>query len=291
MMKQKSIKLIECPRDAMQGIHDFIDTDVKAAYINLLLQVGFDTIDFGSFVSSKAIPQLRDTRDVLAKLDLSATRSKLLAIVANLRGVEEAVVHNEITYLGFPFSISETFQQRNTNSSIAQSMDTVKQMLELCYKNSKTAVVYLSMGFGNPYGDEWNVEIVEKWADELVANGVKILSLSDTTGVSSPRKIREILPSLVKRFENTEIGLHLHSTPNTRFEKIDAAYESGCRRFDSALKGFGGCPMATDDLTGNLATEELITYLESRNEALNLNMDKWKEAVLFSQQVFPLGLV
>jgi len=287
-MKQKSIKLIECPRDAMQGIHDFIDTDVKAAYINLLLQVGFDTIDFGSFVSPKAIPQLRDTREVLAKLDLSATSSKLLAIVANLRGVEEAVAHNEITYLGFPFSISETFQQRNTNSSIAQSMDTVKQMLELCDKYGKTAVVYLSMGFGNPYGDEWNVEIVERWADELIANGVKILSLSDTTGVSSPEKIREILPSLVKRFENTEIGLHLHSTPDTRFEKIDAAYESGCRRFDSALKGFGGCPMATDDLTGNLATEELITYLESRNEALNLNMDKWQEAVLFSQKVFPL---
>ncbi|MEJ2903018.1 hydroxymethylglutaryl-CoA lyase [Pedobacter panaciterrae] len=287
-MKQKSIKLIECPRDAMQGIHDFIDTDVKAAYINLLLQVGFDTIDFGSFVSPKAIPQLRDTREVLAKLDLSATSSKLLAIVANLRGVEEAVAHNEITYLGFPFSISETFQQRNTNSSIAQSMDTVKQMLELCDKYGKTAVVYLSMGFGNPYGDEWNVEIVERWADELIANGVKILSLSDTTGVSSPEKIREILPSLVKRFENTEIGLHLHSTPDTRFEKIDTAYESGCRRFDSALKGFGGCPMATDDLTGNLATEELITYLESRNEALNLNMDKWQEAVLFSQKVFPL---
>lgn len=287
-MNQKSIKLIECPRDAMQGIHDFIDTDIKAAYINLLLQVGFDTIDFGSFVSPKAIPQLRDTREVLAKLDLSTTRSKLLAIVANLRGVEEAVVHEEITYLGFPFSISETFQQRNTNSSIAQSMDTVKQMLELCTKHSKTAVVYLSMGFGNPYGDEWNVEIVEKWAEELVSCGVEILSLSDTTGVSSPEKIREILPALVKRFEHTEIGLHLHSTPNTRFEKIEAAYESGCRRFDSALKGFGGCPMATDDLTGNLATEDLIAFLESRKEALNLNMSKWQEAVVFSQKVFQL---
>lgn len=285
-MNQKSIKLIECPRDAMQGIHDFIDTDIKAAYINLLLQVGFDTIDFGSFVSPKAIPQLRDTREVLAKLDLSTTRSKLLAIVANLRGVEEAVVHEEITYLGFPFSISETFQQRNTNSSIAQSMDTVKQMLELCAKHSKTAVVYLSMGFGNPYGDEWNVEIVEKWTEELVSCGVEILSLSDTTGVSSPEKIREILPSLVKKFEHTEIGLHLHSTPNTRFEKIEAAYESGCRRFDSALKGFGGCPMATDDLTGNLATEDLIAFLESRNEALNLNMSKWLEALVFSQKVF-----
>lgn len=288
MMSQKSIKLIECPRDAMQGIHDFINTDTKAAYINLLLQVGFDTVDFGSFVSPKAIPQLRDTREVLAKLDLSATQSKLLAIVANLRGVEEAVVHEEISYLGFPFSISETFQQRNTNSNIAQSMDTVKQMLELCDKHSKTAVVYLSMGFGNPYGDEWNVEIVEKWADELIANGVQILSLSDTTGVSSPEKIRKILPSLVKRFENTEIGLHLHSTPNTRFEKIEAAYESGCRRFDSALKGFGGCPMATDDLTGNMATEDLIDFLESRNEVLNLNMGKWQEALMFSQKVFPL---
>jgi len=287
-MSQKSIKLIECPRDAMQGIHDFIDTDIKAAYINLLLQVGFDTIDFGSFVSPKAIPQLRDTREVLTKLDLSTTRSKLLAIVANLRGVEEAILHEEISYLGFPFSISETFQQRNTNSSITQSMDTVKQMLDLCDKYGKTAVVYLSMGFGNPYGDEWNVEIVEKWADELVINGVKILSLSDTTGVSSPEKIREILPALVKRFENTEIGLHLHSTPNTRFEKIEAAYESGCKRFDSALKGFGGCPMATDDLTGNMATEDLIAFLESRNEALNLNRNKWQEALVFSQKVFPL---
>lgn len=272
----------------MQGIHDFIDTDIKAAYINLLLQVGFDTIDFGSFVSPKAIPQLRDTREVLTKLDLSTTRSKLLAIVANLRGVEEAILHEEISYLGFPFSISETFQQRNTNSSITQSMDTVKQMLDLCDKYGKTAVVYLSMGFGNPYGDEWNVEIVEKWADELVINGVKILSLSDTTGVSSPEKIREILPALVKRFENTEIGLHLHSTPNTRFEKIEAAYESGCKRFDSALKGFGGCPMATDDLTGNMATEDLIAFLESRNEALNLNRNKWQEALVFSQKVFPL---
>ena len=288
MMNQKSIKLIECSRDAMQGIHEFIDTDIKAAYINLLLQVGFDTIDFGSFVSPKAIPQLRDTREVLSKLDLSTTRSKLLAIVANLRGVEQAVVHEEITYLGFPFSISETFQQRNTNSSIAQSMDTVKQMLDLCDKHSKTAVVYLSMGFGNPYGDEWNVEIVEKWANSLVTNGVKILSLSDTTGVSSPEKIHEILPPLVKKFENTEIGLHLHSTPATRFEKIEAAYESGCRRFDGALKGFGGCPMATDDLTGNMATEDLIAFLESRNEALNLNMDKWREALVFSQKVFPL---
>jgi len=292
MTQQQTLKLIECPRDAMQGIHDFIETDLKATYINLLLQVGFDTIDFGSFVSPKAIPQLRDTAEVLSKLDLGNTSSKLLAIIANLRGAEEAAAHPEISYLGFPFSISETFQQRNTNSSIAQSLDTVKQLLELCSKRDKTAVIYLSMGFGNPYGDEWNVEIVERWADELVQNGAKILALSDTTGVSTPEKIKEILPSLVKRFEhvdptkNVEIGLHLHSTPYTRFEKIQAAYESGCKRFDSALKGFGGCPMATDDLTGNMATEDLISYLNSKGEALNLNMDKWQEALRFSSQVF-----
>lgn len=296
-MLQKPVKLIECPRDAMQGIHDFIDTDLKAAYINLLLQVGFDTIDFGSFVSPKAIPQLRDTAEVLSKLDLSHTNSKLLAIVANLRGAEEACIHEQISYLGFPFSISETFQQRNTNSSIAQSVDTVKQMLALCDKNNKTAVIYLSMGFGNPYGDEWNVEIVEKWADELAGHGAKILALSDTTGVSTPEKIKEIVPSLIKKFESgssleksgnpkIEIGLHLHSTAYTRFEKIQAAYESGCRRFDSALKGFGGCPMATDDLTGNMATEDLISFLNSKGEALNLNMDKWQEAMSLSAKVF-----
>ncbi|WP_316815588.1 hydroxymethylglutaryl-CoA lyase [Pedobacter nyackensis] len=290
MTQQQTIKLIECPRDAMQGIHDFIDTDLKAAYINLLLQVGFDTIDFGSFVSPKAIPQLRDTAEVLAKLDLGNTNSKLLAIVANLRGAEEATVYEQISYLGFPFSISETFQQRNTNSSISQSVDTVKQLLELCDRHDKTAVIYLSMGFGNPYGDDWNTEIVEKWANELIGHGAKILALSDTTGMSTPERIKEIVPALIKRVENLnqgiEIGLHLHSTPYTRFEKIAAAYESGCRRFDSALKGFGGCPMATDDLTGNMATEDLISYLNSKGEVLNLNMEKWQEALAFSARIF-----
>lgn len=286
MSQQRSIKLIECPRDAMQGIHDFIDTDTKAAYINLLLQVGFDTIDFGSFVSPKAIPQLRDTKEVLSKLDLGMSRSKLLAIVANLRGAQEAVEHQEVNYLGFPFSISETFQQRNTNSSIASSLETVKQMLGLCSQHDKTAVVYLSMGFGNPYGDEWNEEIVEKWADVLVNEGVQILSLSDTTGVSSPEKIKRILPGLISRFPDVEIGVHLHSTPETRIEKIQAAYESGCKRFDSALKGFGGCPMAADDLTGNLATEDLIWFLQEQNEDLGLNLDKWREAINFSSKVF-----
>lgn len=270
----------------MQGIHHFIDTNLKAEYINLLLQVGFDTIDFGSFVSPKAIPQLRDTAEVLSKLDLSQSKSKLLAIVANLRGVEEAVKHEEISYLGFPFSISETFQMRNTNSSIAASLDTVKQMLGFCDQHNKTAVVYLSMGFGNPYGDEWNEEIVEKWTDILVNNGVKILSLSDTIGVSSPERIKTILPGLTAKFPQVEIGVHLHSTPETRIEKIAAAYESGCFRFDSALKGFGGCPMAADDLTGNLATEDLIWFLESKGEKLNLDMEKWKAAVQLSSKIF-----
>lgn len=285
-MSTKPIKLIECPRDAMQGIHEFIPTVLKAEYINLLLQVGFDTIDFGSFVSEKAIPQLRDTREVLGKLDLDSSETKLLAIVANLRGALDAAAFESISYLGFPFSISETFQQRNTNSSIAQSMDTVKELLEICDRSGKVAVIYLSMGFGNPYGDPWNAAIVEHWAGELVKHGVKILSLSDTTGVSSPEKIRDIFPPLLDKFSDIEIGLHLHSTPTTRFEKIEAAHECGCRRFDSALKGFGGCPMAADGLTGNMATEDLIAYLTGKGEMLNLNMDKWNEAVVLSREVF-----
>ena len=282
----KTIKLIECPRDAMQGIHHFIDTKLKATYLNLLLQVGFDTLDFGSFVSAKAIPQLRDTREVLTQLDLTQTHTKLLAIVANLRGVEEARLHPEIDYLGFPFSVSETFQQRNTNSTIAESLVTVDQMLERCDQFNKTAVVYLSMGFGNPYGDEWNAEIVESWADTLVNKGVKILSLADTTGVSSPEKINYLLPRLLERFPDVEIGIHLHSTPETRLEKIEAAYQSGCRRFDSALKGYGGCPMATDELTGNMATEDLMDYFTKKGLDLNLNLDKWAEAMACAKLVF-----
>jgi len=280
------MKLIECPRDAMQGIHNFIPTELKAKYINLLLQVGFNTIDFGSFVSPKAIPQLRDTREVLAQLDLNNTATKLLAIVANLRGAEEAMAFPEISYVGFPFSISETFQQRNTNSSIKDSLVTVEQMLALCDKHQKTGVVYLSMGFGNPYGDAYHTEIVEEWAAALVARGTKILSLSDTTGMSTRSKIEELVPLLTNSFPQTEIGLHLHSTPETRTEKIEAAYKSGCKRFDSALKGYGGCPMAADSLTGNMATEELISYLGQQGEQLNLNMERWTEALLLSSQVF-----
>ncbi|MCZ4244903.1 hydroxymethylglutaryl-CoA lyase [Pedobacter punctiformis] len=285
-MSQNQFKLVECPRDAMQGLHDFVPTALKSAYLNLLLQVGFDTLDFGSFVSPKAIPQLADTKEVLANLNLDQTNTKLLAIVANLRGVEEAVLHEQIHYLGFPFSISETFQQRNTNSSIAQSLNTVEEMLALCAKNNKTAVVYLSMGFGNPYGDDWNYEIVEKWADVLVNKGVQILSLADTVGVSTPQKIESILPELISRFKNIEIGIHLHSTPAQRFEKIEAAYNSGVKRIDAALKGFGGCPMAADDLTGNIATEDVISFLNAKGENLNLNMDKWNEAMVLSGKIF-----
>ncbi|WP_410221032.1 hydroxymethylglutaryl-CoA lyase [Pedobacter sp.] len=280
------IKLVECPRDAMQGLHNWVPTQIKAEYINLLLKVGFDTLDFGSFVSPKAIPQMRDTREVLDQLDLNNTQTKLLAIVANIRGVEDAIQHPEITYLGFPFSISETFQQRNTNSSIADSLVTVEEMLNLCHKHHKTAVVYLSMGFGNPYGDEWNIEIVEKWADTLVSKGVQILSLADTIGISTPEKIGHILPPLIKKFDRTEIGVHLHSTPQTRIEKINAAYIAGCKRFDSALKGYGGCPMAKDDLTGNIATEDVMNYLEEKKEVLQFDKTYLSKAMAFTGKVF-----
>jgi len=280
------MKLVECPRDAMQGIHDFIPTALKARYINLLLQVGFDTIDFGSFVSPKAIPQLRDTKEVLGQLDLGSTATRLLAIVANLRGAEEAMAFHEISYIGFPFSVSETFQQRNTNSGMKESLNTVEQMLERCDRHGKTAVVYLSMGFGNPYGDEYNTAIVEDWAGTLVEKGTKILSLSDTIGVSTPEKIEELLPLLTSSFPDTEVGIHLHSTPDSRMEKIEAAYKSGCKRFDSALRGFGGCPMAMDALTGNMATEDVISYLEQQGENLHLDQEKWQQAILLSSSVF-----
>jgi len=281
-----NIKLTECPRDAMQGLHDFVPTEVKAEYINLFLQVGFDTIDFGSFVSHKAIPQMRDTAAVLAKLEMGNTKSNLLTIIANLRGAEDAVQFDEIKYLGFPFSISETFQQRNTNSSISESFETIRKINKLCRQHNKELLVYLSMGFGNPYGDEWSPEIVEHWAAQMADEGTHIISLADTTGTSTPEKIRDIYPNLVSRFPGTEFGVHLHSTPATSLEKIHAAFDSGCKRFDSALKGFGGCPMAADDLTGNIATENVISFLQSQNIELNLDMDKWNEAMAYSGKVF-----
>jgi hydroxymethylglutaryl-CoA lyase len=286
MTESPAIKLTECPRDAMQGLHDFIPTDLKAAYINLLLQVGFDTIDFGSFVSPKAIPQMADTAEVLKRLDLSSTKSKLLAIVANYRGAEEAAQHEEITYLGYPFSISETFQRRNTNSSIADSFELVKKMQQLCIAKDKQLLVYLSMGFGNPYGDDWTIDIVLNWAEKLVNEGIETIALADTIGVATPGQIKDIYPALVSAFPQTEFGVHLHSTPTTWREKAEAAYQSSCKWFDSALKGYGGCPMAKDELTGNIATENLIGYLQSQKAISGLNMSKLQEAMDFSTKIF-----
>lgn len=285
MASTENVILTECPRDAMQGLHDFVPTEVKAAYINLLLQIGFEVIDFGSFVSPKAIPQMQDTAEVLKRLDLSATRSKLLAIIANYRGAEDAAQHDEITYLGFPLSISETFQQRNTNASIAQAFDTVRRVNELCQSRSKRLLVYLSMGFGNPYGDEWNEEIVLHWADQLIAEGINDIALADTIGIASPEQIAWLYPMLVEGRE-ANFGLHLHSTPTTWREKVEAAWQAGCRHFDTALKGYGGCPMAKDELTGNIATEKVIGYLQSLNVHLGLNMDKLGEAMEYSGKVF-----
>jgi hydroxymethylglutaryl-CoA lyase len=280
------MKLIECPRDAMQGIKELIPTDIKANYINSLLNIGFDTIDFGSFVSPKAIPQMQDTADVLKQLDLSTTKSKLLAIVANTRGAQDASSFNEISYLGFPFSISETFQQRNANSSIAESLIRVEEIQNLCVKNNKELVVYISMAFGNPYGDIWNSDIVINWTKKLGDLGIKIIALSDTIGVSNPENISYLFSNIIPEFKNIEIGAHLHSTKEKAQEKIDAAYKSGCQRFDLAIHGFGGCPMAKDDLTGNLATEDLEHYFKTNNIPLNLNLDLLYKAYSQSWDVF-----
>lgn len=262
----EAIKIIECPRDAMQGIKPFIPTQRKVAYIQSLLRVGFDTIDFGSFVSPKAIPQMQDTAEVLAQLDLSQTKSKLLAIIANTQGAVLASQHKEIQYLGFPFSISENFQMRNTHKTIAESLVTLEEILEIADKNSKEVVAYLSMGFGNPYGDPWNVEIVGEWTEKLSVMGVKILSLSDTVGSSTPDVISYLFSNLIPKYPEIEFGAHLHTTPDKWFEKIDAAYKAGCRRYDGAIQGFGGCPMAKDDLTGNMPTEKLLSYFTTQKE-------------------------
>jgi hydroxymethylglutaryl-CoA lyase len=286
MSTSSPIKITECPRDAMQGLHNFVPTEIKAAYINLLLQVGFDTIDFGSFVSAKAIPQMQDTVQVLERLDIDQSRSKLLAIIANLRGAEDAVKFDKISYLGFPFSISETFQQRNTNSGIEESFETVKRIHKLCGQHGKTLRIYLSMAFGNPYGDAWNADIVEHWAEKIADEGIGTIMLSDTTGVSTPENIGYLYRHLSTYFPETEFGVHLHSTPQTSIRKIKAAYVSGCTNFDSALKGYGGCPMAADDLTGNIATETLMDYLTEMRVDLDLDMDKWNEAMAFSGKVF-----
>ena len=265
----ESIKIIECPRDAMQGIKPFIPTERKVTYIQSLLRVGFDTIDFGSFVSPKAIPQMQDTAAVLAQLDLSKTSSKLLAIIANTQGAEGAATHKEIQYLGFPFSISENFQMRNTHKTIAESLVTLQEILNIADACNKEVVAYLSMGFGNPYGDPWNVEIVGEWTQKLSTMGVKILSLSDTIGSSTPEVISYLFSNLIPQYPGIEFGAHLHTTPNKWFEKIDAAYQAGCRRYDGAIQGFGGCPMAKDDLTGNMPTEKMLSYFTAQKANTN----------------------
>ncbi|QYJ67815.1 hydroxymethylglutaryl-CoA lyase [Flavobacterium litorale] len=267
----KQVKIIECPRDAMQGIKPFIPTEKKVAYIQSLLRIGFDTIDFGSFVSPKAIPQMQDTAEVLAQLDLTETRSKLLAIIANTRGAEAAAQHPEIQYLGYPFSISENFQMRNTHKTIAQSLVTLQEILNIAAKSNKEVVAYLSMGFGNPYGDPWNVEIVGEWTEKLADMGVTILSLSDTVGSSTPDVIDYLFSNLIPKYPTIEFGAHLHTTPDKWHEKIDAAYKAGCTRFDGAIQGFGGCPMAKDDLTGNMPTEKMLSYFTAAKATTHLN--------------------
>ena len=286
MLNNTDIKITECPRDAMQGLSDFIPTYLKAAYINLLLQVGFDTIDFGSFVSPKAIPQMKDTADVLQLLDMSNTKSKLLAIIANYRGATDAVAFSKTTYLGYPFSISETFQLRNTNTPRTAAFETVKQINELCLDNGKQLLVYLSMGFGNPYGDEWSLDVIDEWTEKLAESGVKNIALADTIGIAEPEQISEIYPHLVTTYPDINFGIHLHSTPDAAASKIAAAYNSGCRHFDTAIRGFGGCPMAKDDLTGNIATESLISFLEGKGIETGLNVEKFREAFEFSSRIF-----
>lgn len=285
-MVQK-VKIIECPRDAMQGIKShFIDTKVKAKYINALLRVGFDTIDFGSFVSPKAIPQMRDTADVLAQLNLDETESELLAIVANVRGANDASKFEEIDYLGYPFSISENFQMRNTGKTIAQSIVILDEILNIAVKTNKKVVAYLSMGFGNPYGDIWNVDIVSNWTTKLSKLGVEILSLSDTIGVADGKTIDYLFKNLIPLFPKIEFGAHLHTTPDTWFEKVNAAYKAGCFRFDGAIKGFGGCPMAKDDLTGNMPTEKILSYFTQQKADINLNPMAFESAYNEALNVF-----
>ncbi len=280
------IKLIECPRDAMQGIRDFIPTERKIAYIQSLLGCGFDTLDFGSFVSPRAIPQMRDTAEVLAGLDLSRTKTGLLAIVANIRGAEDACGHGAIEYLGYPFSISENFQMRNTHKTIAQSVETLKGILELAHEHGKQVVTYISMGFGNPYGDPWNVEIVGEWTEKLAEMGSGILSLSDTIGSSTPQIIDHLFSNLIPKYPHIEFGAHLHTTPNSWKEKVEAAHKAGCRRFDGAIQGFGGCPMAKDELTGNMPTEKMLSYFTQQKIETGVNWMAFEAAYNKATELF-----
>ncbi|MDE3236085.1 MAG: hydroxymethylglutaryl-CoA lyase [Bacteroidota bacterium] len=286
MLNTAAIQLIECPRDAMQGWKHFIPTDQKIRYINALLNVGFDTIDFGSFVSPKAIPQMADTQVVLKGLQLNTQSTKLLAIVANTRGAEEAVVFDEISYLGFPFSISPTFQLRNTNSTLGESLQRVEEIQELCIKNNKQLVVYLSMGFGNPYGDAYNEEVLLQWAAEMVKRKIKIISLADTVGVATPEQISFALATLIPQHPDTVIGVHLHSSPLNWKEKLQAAIDAGCQRFDGALKGIGGCPMAQDELIGNMDTALMIEYFLQQQLLPSLNKEALAESLLIASEIF-----
>lgn len=281
------MKIIECPRDAMQGIKEFIPTENKVNYINQLLKVGFDTIDFGSFVSPKAIPQMKDTSEVLRQLDMDNTSSKLLAIVANQRGADDASSFEEIDYLGYPFSISETFQKRNTNATISESLKRVEGIQETAVKNNKELLVYVSMAFGNPYGDKWDVDVAAKWSRKLADMGIGIIALSDTIGVSNPENIKHLFSNLIPEFPGVEFGAHLHTTPSKWEEKVEAACESGCKRFDAAIKGYGGCPMAKDELTGNMPTENLIAYFEKEDIPLGLDKNAFDEAMKIALNTFP----
>ncbi|MEP7168650.1 MAG: hydroxymethylglutaryl-CoA lyase [Bacteroidota bacterium] len=286
MPQSEKVKITECPRDAMQGLHDFIPTEIKADYINSLLKVGFDTIDFGSFVSPKAIPQLRDTAEVLTMLDVSSSKTKLLAIIANVRGAEDALNFEEISYLGFPFSISETFQKRNTNSTIEQSLANVEIIQNLCVKHKKELIIYISMAFGNPYGDEWSSEIATGWVNKISSLGIKIISLADTVGVATSKDIAYMFGKLIPAFMDIEFGAHLHCKADNWYEKVNAAFTNGCRSFDAAMKGLGGCPMAEDELIGNLATENLIQYLEEKNVVTAIDKIRFRDSLLKATNVF-----
>ncbi len=285
-MENKTLRLVECPRDAMQGWAHFIPTEQKVKYLNQLLEVGFDVLDFGSFVSPKAIPQMADTKDVIPQLKMNGSKTKLLAIIANTRGAEEAVQYDEITYLGFPFSISETFQQRNTNKTIAESLKQVEEIQELCVRHGKQLVVYISMGFGNPYGDVYSAGVAIDWVGKLSQMGIQIISMADTVGVAQPVTIANIFEHLVPSFPNVQIGAHFHSVPNQWREKLDSAYANGCRLFDTSIKGIGGCPMANDNLVGNIATENLVYWANEHKIPLNLNQDAFAEAMIIAGEVF-----
>ncbi len=285
MEQHSGLKLIECPRDAMQGWKRIIPTEQKISYINSLLRVGFDTIDFGSFVSAKAIPQMADTKEVVDGLELNTT-TKLLAIVANLRGAEEASIYDKISYLGFPFSVSETFQQRNTNSTIEQSLGRVEEIQNLCIKSGKHLVVYISMGFGNPYGDRYSEEIVFEWVNRLVGMDIGIISLADTVGVATPEQVYDMTEYLVDSLPGTEIGVHLHSTPTNWQEKLEAAVKAGCKRFDGALKGIGGCPMADDELVGNMDTGMMIDYFSENNYTTGIDKNAFDESLKIAGEIF-----